>query len=252
MDALVELTSRLVAIDSINPGLVPGGAGEAERGAIRGRLARGRRARGRAHRARARQAERRRARARQRAEGRTLLLNAHMDTVGVAGVERPFDAARSRRSAARPWRRRHEGARWPRSCSRARSASGSGSAATSSSPRVADEELGSIGTEALVASVTADAAIVAEPTDERVAVAHKGFVGVRGRGDGPCRTRVAARSRDRRDRGDGAGADPDHRARRAPARGGGASVARYGIGARLADRGWPGVLELSRPLPPDG
>ena len=42
---------------------------------------------------------------------------------------------------------------------------------------VADEELASIGTEAVVQNVRADAAIVAEPTDLRVAIAHRGFVG---------------------------------------------------------------------------
>ena len=41
---------------------------------------------------------------------------------------------------------------------------------------VADEEVGSLGTEALVRRTTADAAIVTEPTDEVVAIAHKGFV----------------------------------------------------------------------------
>jgi len=41
---------------------------------------------------------------------------------------------------------------------------------------VADEEVGSVGTEALVRRTTADAAIVTEPTDEVVAIAHKGFV----------------------------------------------------------------------------
>jgi acetylornithine deacetylase len=41
---------------------------------------------------------------------------------------------------------------------------------------VADEELGSIGTEAVVEHVCADAAIVVEPTEMEVAVAHKGFV----------------------------------------------------------------------------
>ena len=41
---------------------------------------------------------------------------------------------------------------------------------------VVDEEVGSLGTEALVRRTTADAAIVTEPTDEVVAVAHKGFV----------------------------------------------------------------------------
>ena len=42
---------------------------------------------------------------------------------------------------------------------------------------VADEELASIGTEAVVERVHADAAIVVEPTELRVAVAHRGFVG---------------------------------------------------------------------------
>jgi acetylornithine deacetylase len=43
---------------------------------------------------------------------------------------------------------------------------------------VADEEFASIGTEAIAASVGADAAIVTEPTDMQVAVAHRGFVHV--------------------------------------------------------------------------
>ena len=42
---------------------------------------------------------------------------------------------------------------------------------------VADEELASIGTEAVVESLRADAAIVVEPTELRVAIAHRGFVG---------------------------------------------------------------------------
>ena len=42
---------------------------------------------------------------------------------------------------------------------------------------VADEELASTGTEAVLERVRADAAIVVEPTDLRVAVAHRGFVG---------------------------------------------------------------------------
>ena len=41
---------------------------------------------------------------------------------------------------------------------------------------VSDEEVASVGTEAVAASVRADAAIVTEPTDMRVAVAHRGFV----------------------------------------------------------------------------
>jgi acetylornithine deacetylase len=42
---------------------------------------------------------------------------------------------------------------------------------------VADEELASIGTVAVLDRVHADAAIVVEPTELKVAVAHKGFVG---------------------------------------------------------------------------
>jgi acetylornithine deacetylase len=41
---------------------------------------------------------------------------------------------------------------------------------------VADEEVASVGTESVLRSVRADAAIVAEPTQERVGIAHKGFV----------------------------------------------------------------------------
>jgi acetylornithine deacetylase len=43
---------------------------------------------------------------------------------------------------------------------------------------VADEEFASIGTEAIAASMTADAAVVTEPTEMQVAVAHRGFVHV--------------------------------------------------------------------------
>jgi acetylornithine deacetylase len=41
---------------------------------------------------------------------------------------------------------------------------------------VADEEAGSIGTEALLGRWSADAAIVAEPTDERLCIAHRGWL----------------------------------------------------------------------------
>ncbi len=41
---------------------------------------------------------------------------------------------------------------------------------------VADEEVGSLGTTAVARSVRADAAIVTEPTEEQVAIAHRGFV----------------------------------------------------------------------------
>ena len=105
---LVELLGQLVAIDSVNPSLVPGGAGEAaiarfvadwlERAGLEvsveeaapGRpnvigIARG------------------------SGGGRTLLLNAHTDTVGVAGMERPHEPRRGERVPLRTRRVRHEG-----------------------------------------------------------------------------------------------------------------------------------------------
>jgi acetylornithine deacetylase len=41
---------------------------------------------------------------------------------------------------------------------------------------VSDEEFASVGTEAVAASIRADAAIVTEPTEMQIAVAHRGFV----------------------------------------------------------------------------
>ena len=41
---------------------------------------------------------------------------------------------------------------------------------------VADEEAASVGTEGVLERVSTDGAVVAEPTELRVAIAHKGFV----------------------------------------------------------------------------
>ena len=85
-----ELVSALVAIPSVNPDLVPGGAGEAEVAAyVAGWLA----TRGlevEVDEAVPGRAERRRGRSRARRR-RSLMLNAHLDTVGVEGMERPFE-----------------------------------------------------------------------------------------------------------------------------------------------------------------
>ena len=108
--------------------------------------------------------------------GRTLLLNGHLDTVGVAGMEHPFDAA------VRNGRLYGRGAYDMKGALAAALVA----AAQVREERLAgdmvvtcviDEELASAGTERLVASRNADAAIVCEPTDERICVAHKGFVG---------------------------------------------------------------------------
>jgi acetylornithine deacetylase len=111
-----------------------------------------------------------------RGAGPTLLLNGHLDTVGVSAMESPFSA------------RIEDGRLYGRG---AYDMKGALAAALFAAVRaqeeqlpvevvvacVIDEELGSAGTEHLAATRRADAAIVCEPTDERVCIAHKGFHG---------------------------------------------------------------------------
>lgn len=174
MTEIVELLQQLVAIDSINPDLVPGGAGEEhiarfvaewfERVGLEvvwDEVAPGRPnvigiARGTGN-------------------GRSLLLNAHMDTVGVAGMERPHDPyIENNRLYGR-------GAYDMKGGLAAIMAAGAwakqrklrGDVLVTA---VVDEEYGSIGTESIVQQWHADAAIVTEPTELEICTAHKGFV----------------------------------------------------------------------------
>src|SRR5713226_142631 len=174
MSDTVELLRQLVAIDSINPDLVPGGAGEGniarfvagwfERAGLEvvvdeaapGRpnvigIARG------------------------TGGGRSLLLNAHMDTVGVVGMERPHNPfIQNNRLYGR-------GAYDMKGGLAAIMAVG----ATTKKfalrgdviiTAVADEEFASIGTASIIKHWHADAAIVTEPTELNICTAHKGFV----------------------------------------------------------------------------
>jgi acetylornithine deacetylase len=170
---LRALVADLVAIDSVNPELVPGGAGELEIArVIAGWLeAAGLEARideiapGRANVIGV---------ARGTGGGRTLLLNGHTDTVGHDGYERPLDP---RIEGDRLYGRGGfdmkggvAAAMW--ACAEAARLELAGDVIVTA---VCDEEFASIGTQALAGQVHADAAIVTEPTALEICVAHKGF-----------------------------------------------------------------------------
>jgi acetylornithine deacetylase/succinyl-diaminopimelate desuccinylase-like protein len=168
------LTAQLVAIESINPDVVATGSGEAEiarfvaewceRAGLETTLTEP--APGRPNVV---------AVARGSGGGRTLMLNAHTDTVGVAGMSQPLAA-------------RLEGGRlYGRGTYDMKGSLAACMLATAEAARrglrgdvvltaVSDEEFASVGTEAVAASIRADAAIVAEPTEMQIAVAHRGFV----------------------------------------------------------------------------
>jgi acetylornithine deacetylase len=171
---VAELAAALVGIDSVNPELVPGGAGEAEVATyVAGWLE-----------AAGLEVEVEEAApgrpsvvgiARGRGDGQSLLLNAHLDTVGYAEMERPLEP------------RVEDGRLYGRGAYDMKGSLAAimvaGAEAAKQNLRgdvlvtaVADEEVASIGSEAVAKRHVADAAIVSEPTELRLAVAHKGFV----------------------------------------------------------------------------
>lgn len=172
----VALTRELVRIDSRNPSLVPGAPGEL---AIATRLAVILRewelevqvvetADGRPNVV---------ARRKGTGGGRSLLLNGHLDVVGVEGMcHAPFDATE------------RDGRLFGRGASDMKGGVAAMCAAATRTTglrgdvivtAVVDEEWQSAGTAALIAAgMRADAAIVTEPTGLRVMPAHRGFVWV--------------------------------------------------------------------------
>ncbi len=179
-DTLQDLLSRLVSIDSVNPDLVPGARGEEE---IAEYVAAWLRRRGlEVELQDTARAGRRNviAVARGTGGGRSLLLNAHMDTVGVAGMQSPFTPT------ARDGRLYGRGAMDTKGALAAFMAAAAdvhgmklrGDVILTA---VVDEEYASAGTEAVVQDLQAgrlraDAAIVGEPSGLRIVTEHKGFV----------------------------------------------------------------------------
>ena len=169
-----ELLERLVVIESVNPSLVTGGAGEAEIGRF---VAAWLEHHGLEVELQTVAADRVNVigRVRGTGGGRSLILNGHLDTVGLGGADAGLTP-------------RVEGTRlygrgaYDMKGSLAAIMLAAAEAATCGLrgdvivTAVADEEHASIGTEAVVEAVHADAAIVVEPTELRLALAHKGFV----------------------------------------------------------------------------
>jgi acetylornithine deacetylase len=171
-----DVLRGLVRINSVNPSLVPGAPGEAEIAAFTAGLLRdlglevdvlesvpgrpsvvGRFA--------------------GTGGGRSLMLNAHYDTVGVDGMAEPFSAAI--RDGRMYGRGSYDMKASLAACIGAVEALGR----TGRRPRgdvliaaVADEEAASIGTQDVLDSHVTDGAIVTEPTSLRLCLAHKGFV----------------------------------------------------------------------------
>ena len=172
---LVETLTELVKINSVNPDLDPDGAGEEELGLyindllaslgikttitrlgpkrinVIGRLE-------------------------GNGKGKSLMLNAHMDTVGVKGMKNPFSAAVKK------------GKLYGRG-SYDMKGSMAAILATAKSIKehhidlagdvvlafVADEEFESLGTQELIKEYKTDGAIVTEPTELDICLAHRGF-----------------------------------------------------------------------------
>ena len=171
---VVELTSALVAIDSVNPSLVAGGAGEDE---IAGFIADWATRAGL-------DVQRLEAtpgrptvvvRAGGRGGGRSLLLCGHTDTVNVEGMTEPHtprvDGDRLYGRGAYDMK-----AGVASALVACREAAALGLAGDVIVAAVADEEHASMGVQEALAATSADAAIVTEPTELEVIVAHKGFV----------------------------------------------------------------------------
>lgn len=174
-DKTIKLLRDLVAIDSVNPSLVPGGAGEAEvaqaaahhmqaagldveiKNVVAGRpnvvgVLEG------------------------RSPGPTLMLCGHLDTVGVIGMTEPFNPVE------------HDGKLYGRGTQDMKGGLAAMISAAESIAKsgglesgrlivagVIDEEYESLGAAALVKTWQADAAVITEPTDLVIGIGHKGY-----------------------------------------------------------------------------
>ena len=174
----INLLGQLVQINSVNPSLVPEGKGEEEiasfvckalnEAGVEARLQQVRPGRpnvlgripGTGH-------------------GKTLILNAHLDTVSVEGMEGPFSArvVDGRLYGRGAWDTKG-GLAAGLSVLLALADSGASLAGDLVLVGAADEEYASLGTQALLEDVEADGCVILEPTGLDLWVAHGGFAWV--------------------------------------------------------------------------
>lgn len=175
MDPVLTFLRELVSINSVNPSLVPGAVGES---VIAKAIAREMQAAGLAVEITEVAPNRPNVVGvvRGRRPGSRLMYCGHMDTVGVDGMRDPFTPTeRDGRLFGRGAQDMKGGIVAMIDAARTVVATGGLSAGQLIVAAVVDEEHESLGAEALVTRWRADAAVVTEPTDLAVAVAHKGF-----------------------------------------------------------------------------
>ena len=172
--ALEDLVASLVAVDSTNPVLVPGGAGEAA-------VARVVSAWMRDHGLDVSMRDVQPGRpmvvgvARGSGGGASLLLTGHLDTVGPGGMIDPFEP---RMEDGRLVGRGAYDMKGGLAAAMLAAAAVEGLGGDVIVAAVPDEEAGATGTRALLQGEWCpDAAVVTEPTDLAVGIAHKGFIG---------------------------------------------------------------------------
>jgi acetylornithine deacetylase len=174
---LLTTLAQLIRINSINPSLAPGGAGEAAiakyvadslqhlglevevyeampgRPSVVGTL-------------------------KGKGGGKSLMLNAHLDTVGVDGMPDPFTP--TPRDGKMFGRGAYDMKGSLAACLAAAKALAEGSKASLRGDlliaAVADEEYASLGTAEVIKHCKPDSAIVTEPTEMEICLAHKGFI----------------------------------------------------------------------------
>ena len=181
MSDVIALLKELIAIDSVNPSLVPGGAGETE---VADRIADELRSFGAS--VEVQEVAPKRVNVvgvlEAPSPGRSLLLCGHSDTVGVEGMSAPFDPVeRDGRLYGRGAQDMKGGVAAILAAARRIAESNLLRAGKLVIAMVADEEHASLGAEHLVRGLRpearglSDAVIICEPTDLAVGVGHKGF-----------------------------------------------------------------------------